>query len=64
MVHMPGHIFYRTGDYASADKILHRLDVADETYMQSQHIGPDDDRNYVHNLMHRIANPWKAASTS
>ncbi len=56
MVHMPGHIFYRTGDYASADKSFTASTVADETYMQSQHIGPDDDWNYVHNLMYRIAN--------
>jgi hypothetical protein len=56
MVHMPGHIFYRTGDYASADKSFAASTVADETYMQTQHVTVDDDWNYVHNLMYHIAN--------
>ena len=56
MVHMPGHIFYRTGDYASAEKSFAASTVADETYMQAQHVGVDDDWNYVHNLMYSIAN--------
>ena len=55
MVHMPGHIFYRTGDYATADKSFAASTVADETYMQAQHVGVDDDWNYVHNLMYAIA---------
>jgi len=56
MVHMPGHIFYRTGDYATADKSFTASTVADETYMQAQHVDVDDDWNYVHNLMYAIAN--------
>ncbi len=56
MVHMPGHIFFRTGDYATADKSFTASTVADETYMQAQHVGVDDDWNYVHNLMYAIAN--------
>ena len=55
MVHMPGHIFYRTGDYATADKSFSASTVADESYMQAQHVGVDDDWNYVHNLMYAIA---------
>jgi tetratricopeptide (TPR) repeat protein len=55
MVHMPGHIFYRTGDYATADKSFAASTVADESYMQAQHVGVDDDWNYVHNLMYAIA---------
>jgi tetratricopeptide (TPR) repeat protein len=56
MVHMPGHIFYRTGDYATAGKSFAASTVTDETYMQAQHVSVDDDWNYVHNLMYAIAN--------
>jgi tetratricopeptide (TPR) repeat protein len=56
MVHMPGHIFYRTGDYAAAEKSFEASTQADESYMQAQHVTVDDDWNYVHNLMYRIAN--------
>jgi tetratricopeptide (TPR) repeat protein len=56
MVHMPGHIFYRTGDYADAEKWFADSTAVDEAYMQAQHIDIDDDWNYVHNLMYAIAN--------
>lgn len=56
MVHMPGHIFYRMGDYARAQKSFAASMEADEHYMQAQHVQPDDDWNYVHNLMYAIAN--------
>jgi hypothetical protein len=60
MVHMPGHIFYRTGDYASAKNSFAASIEADEHYMQSQQIAVDDDWNYVHNLMYAIANLLEA----
>jgi hypothetical protein len=60
MVHMPGHIFYRTGDYASAKNSFAASIEADERYMQSQQIPVDDDWNYVHNLMYAIANLLEA----
>ena len=60
MVHMPGHIFYRTGDYASAKQAFSDSMKADEQYMQSQHVHVDDDWNYVHNLMYSIANLLEA----
>ncbi|HEY6370918.1 MAG TPA: hypothetical protein VIX37_10085, partial [Candidatus Sulfotelmatobacter sp.] len=60
MVHMPGHIFYRTGDYASAKKSFAASMKADEQYMQAQHVQVDDDWNYVHNLMYSIANLLEA----
>ena len=56
IVHMPGHIFYRTGDYAQAQKSFEASMQADERYMQEQHVQPDDDWNYVHNLMYAVAN--------
>jgi tetratricopeptide (TPR) repeat protein len=56
MVHMPGHIFYRTGDYARAEKAFAASTAADEAYIRTQHVGVDDDWNYAHNLMYSIAN--------
>jgi tetratricopeptide (TPR) repeat protein len=56
MVHMPGHIFYRTGDYAHAEHWFAASTAVDEAYMRDQHVSPDDDWNYVHNLMYAIAN--------
>jgi len=56
MVHMPGHIYYRVGDYAQAEHWFSASMTADETYMRDQHIAVDDDWNYVHNMMYAIAN--------
>jgi tetratricopeptide (TPR) repeat protein len=56
MVHMPGHIYYRVGDYANADRWFAASTAADERYMREQHVSIDDDWNYVHNLMYAIAN--------
>jgi tetratricopeptide (TPR) repeat protein len=56
MVHMPGHIFYRTGNYAEADTWFAKSTAVDEAYMRTQHINVDDDWNYVHNLMYGIDN--------
>jgi tetratricopeptide (TPR) repeat protein len=56
MVHMPGHIYYRVGDYAQAEHWFAASMAADENYMQAQHVAVDDDWNYVHNMMYAIAN--------
>jgi tetratricopeptide (TPR) repeat protein len=56
MVHMPGHIFYRVGNYAEAEHWFAQSTAVDERYMRDQHIEVDDDWNYVHNLMYGIAN--------
>jgi tetratricopeptide (TPR) repeat protein len=56
MVHMPGHIYYRVGDYASADRWFTASTEADEKYLRDQHVSVDDDWNYVHNMMYAIAN--------
>lgn len=64
MVHMPGHIFYRVGDYASAKGSFTASMDADEHYMQAQHVKVDDDWNYVHNLMYAIANLLEAGQLS
>jgi tetratricopeptide (TPR) repeat protein len=56
MVHMPGHIYYRVGDYARAEQAFGAAVAADERYMREQHVAPDDNWNYVHNLMYAVAN--------
>jgi tetratricopeptide (TPR) repeat protein len=56
MVHMPGHIYYRVGDYAIADHWFAASTAADERYLREQHVSVDDDWNYVHNMMYAIAN--------
>jgi tetratricopeptide (TPR) repeat protein len=55
MVHMPGHIFFRVGDYARAEKAFANSLEVDEGYMREQHVDPDNDWNYVHNLMYFVA---------
>jgi len=60
MVHMPGHIFYRTGDYETArDSFLASMHV-DEAYMHAQDVSVANDWNYVHNLMYLIADLMEA----
>lgn len=56
MVHMPGHIFFRLGDYARAEQAFDASMQVDERYMRDQHVQPDNDWNYVHNLMYAVAN--------
>jgi tetratricopeptide (TPR) repeat protein len=56
MVHMPGHIYYRVGNYAEAEHWFSTSMAADERYMQEQNVSPDDDWNYAHNMMYAIAN--------
>jgi tetratricopeptide (TPR) repeat protein len=56
MVHMPGHIYYRVGNYPEAERWFTASMLADEKYMREQHVGPDDDWNYAHNMMYAIAN--------
>jgi tetratricopeptide (TPR) repeat protein len=56
MVHMPGHIYYRLGDYATAEHWFAASTEADERYMRERQVSPDDDWNYMHNMMYAIAN--------
>jgi hypothetical protein len=56
MVHMPGHIYYRVGNYSEAERWFTASTNVDERYMREQHVSPDDDWNYVHNMMYAIAN--------
>jgi tetratricopeptide (TPR) repeat protein len=60
MVHMPGHIFYRTGDYETARASFESSMHVDEAYMQEQKVTVANDWNYVHNLMYLIADLMEA----
>lgn len=55
MVHMPGHIFYRIGDYEHARQIFLDSMRVDRTYMDQQHVAEKDDWNYAHNIAYLIA---------
>jgi hypothetical protein len=55
MVHMPGHIFYRMGDYERARQIFLAAKHVDEDYMATQHVAIANDWNYAHNLSYLIA---------
>ena len=56
MVHMPGHIYYKLGDYDRARQSFLDSMKVDETYMQREKVGSVDDWNYAHNLSYLIAN--------
>lgn len=55
VVHMPGHIFYRMGDYERAREIFLEAERVDQKYMARQHVSMADDWNYAHNLSYLIA---------
>jgi tetratricopeptide (TPR) repeat protein len=55
MVHMPGHIFYRVGDYERARQSFLASKRVDEDYMARQHVSFENDWNYAHNLSYLVA---------
>ena len=55
MVHMPGHIYYRLGDYDRARQSFLDSMQVDSGYMQREKVGSLDDWNYAHNLSYLIA---------
>jgi tetratricopeptide (TPR) repeat protein len=55
VVHMPGHIFYRVGDYERARQIFLEAARVDQDYMRTQHVSIADNWNYAHNLSYLIA---------
>lgn len=55
IVHMPGHIFYRVGDYERARQVFLEAERVDRDYMAKQHVPITDDWNYTHNLSYLIA---------
>lgn len=56
IVHMPGHIYYKMGDYKKAhDQFIEAMKV-DSAYMVEQHISELDNWNYIHNINYLLAN--------
>ncbi len=55
MVHMPGHIYYRLGDYDRARQSFLDSMKVDSDYMQREKVSTLDDWNYAHNLSYLIA---------
>ncbi len=55
LVHMPGHIYYRTGHYEKARQSFIDSTQADEAYIAAQKITPEEDWNYGHNLSYLVA---------
>ncbi len=55
MVHMPGHIYWRVGDYEQARQSFIASVHVNEAYMAAQQIRPEEDWNYAHNLAYLIA---------
>lgn len=56
MLHMPGHIYYKLGDYEKARKHFLNSAAVDLAYMKAQSINPINNWNYVHNLDYLVAN--------
>ncbi|GAB3642240.1 tetratricopeptide repeat protein [Spirosoma arcticum] len=56
IVHMPGHIYYRLGDYKKARQSFLAAMRVDSSYMAAQGIHRLDTWNYDHNLSYLIAN--------
>lgn len=55
IVHMPGHIYYKVGDFKRAhDSFVSSLKV-DSTYMKKQNILEIDTWNYLHNIGYLLA---------
>ena len=60
---MPGHIFYRMGEYQRARQIFLAAVKVDADYMAVQHVSIRDDWNYAHNLSYLVADCAKKAAT-
>jgi len=55
MIHMPGHIYYRVGQYDRARDSFLASKKFDEAYMHREKVSTVDDWNYAHNLSYLIA---------
>src|SRR5271156_5982880 len=56
MIHMPGHIYYRVGQYDRARDSFLASKKFEEAYMKREKVATVDDWNYAHNLSYLIAN--------
>lgn len=56
MTHMPGHVYYRLGEYEKAREAFLTAWRVDEAYMKAQNIAPVNNWNYTHNLDYLVGN--------
>ncbi|MEO8765317.1 MAG: tetratricopeptide repeat protein [Ginsengibacter sp.] len=56
IVHMPGHIYNRVGDYKKAHDAFVAAVKVDSAYMKEEGIQEVDDWNYIHNINYLINN--------
>ncbi|GAB3891806.1 tetratricopeptide repeat protein [Spirosoma agri] len=56
MVHMPGHVYYKVGDYKKAYDAFTASLAVDSAYMKKQHIPEVDAWNYIHNINYLLSN--------
>ncbi len=55
MVHMPGHIYYRVGNYEKARQTFLAALKVDDDYIQREHVTPQAHWNYAHNISYLIS---------
>ncbi|MFT4031957.1 MAG: tetratricopeptide repeat protein [Siphonobacter sp.] len=56
LVHMPGHVYYKLGEYQKAYDAFKASVAVDSIYMKEQGIQEVDTWNYIHNLNYLLAN--------
>ena len=56
IVHMPGHVYYKLGDYKRAYDAFIAAVRVDSAYMKNQGVKEVDDWNYIHNINYLLAN--------
>nr|WP_295922270.1 tetratricopeptide repeat protein [uncultured Dyadobacter sp.] len=56
MVHMPGHVYYKLGQYQKAHEAFLEAVAVDSVYMKKQHIPEVDTWNYIHNINYLLSN--------
>lgn len=56
MVHMPGHVYYKLGQYQKAHEAFVAAVVVDSIYMKEQGIPEVDTWNYIHNINYLLSN--------
>lgn len=55
ITHMPGHIYYRIGDYNKAIATFYNSLNVDSTYMEALKMDPINNWNYTHNIDYLVA---------
>lgn len=56
MVHMPGHVYYKLGQYQKAHTAFLAAVAVDSIYMKKQGIPEVDTWNYIHNINYLLSN--------